>query len=100
MNIEEKIYYGKRIKIAIRNCKGLNEKTKREQIAYIMWKREIDVFIVQETHINTNSTEIHDGCIFIFSTSISDKDREERGKRIEACKLKRKGERKMQKEGI
>ena len=56
-----------------------------------MWKDNIDILMLQETHVNTNSTEIHDGYTFIFSTSISDKDREEIEKRTETGRGSRKG---------
>ena len=41
-----------------------------------MVKYEIDALALQETYVNTNSIEIHEGYRFIFATCISNKDRE------------------------
>ena len=41
-----------------------------------MVKYEIDALALQETYVNTNSIDIHEGYRFIFATCISNKDRE------------------------
>ena len=52
------------------------EQTKGEQIAFAMWENNIDILYLQETHVNINSKEIIDGYAFVYSSGISDKDRE------------------------
>ena len=42
-----------------------------------MYKRKIEILLVQEAHINTNFMENKEGYAFICSTGISNKDREE-----------------------
>ena len=67
--------YQQTLNIATLNCRGLQTKTKREWYIHIMEELEIDILCLQETHINTNHTEEKDGHTFIFSTSVTDKDR-------------------------
>ena len=43
--------------------------------SYVMEKYKIDILALAETHINTNSTEVHDGYTFIFSTNVTDEQR-------------------------
>ena len=44
----------------------------------MMKKHKMDVLLfLQETHINTNTEEVHDNYIFNFSTSITDQQRED-----------------------
>ena len=64
-----------------------------------MENHKIDIICLQETHINTNSMEKVSGYTFIYSSGISDKDRETReknkntgrGKGKEKAKEKAKG---------
>ena len=44
----------------------------REKIVYYMQEQKLDILVLLETHINTNSTETHDGYKFVFSTSTTD----------------------------
>ena len=71
------------------------EQTKREQIAYQMENHKIDILCLQETHMNTNSMEKVDGYTFIYSSGLSDKDRETREKQKKTHR-KRKGKGKRQ----
>ena len=41
-----------------------------------MWENNIDILCLQETHVNTNSKEVIDGYVFVYSSGITDKDRE------------------------
>ena len=51
----------------------------------------INILCLQETHVNTNQLELHEGHTFIFSSSITDKDRETREARQRASKGRGKG---------
>ena len=63
--------------IASLNCKGMMENTKREQLIQIMEREEIDIMCLQETWINSSSEEMKDKYLFLFSTGVSNKDREQ-----------------------
>ena len=52
-----------------------------------MKKKSIDILCLQETWMNTNSQEQVDGYNFVFSTSVENKDIEERIKKQEATYL-------------
>ena len=51
----------------------------------------INILSLQETHVNTNHVELHEGHAFIFSSSVSDKDREAREARQKAGKARGRG---------
>ena len=53
------------------------ENTKREQLIQIMEREEIDIMCLQETWINSSSEELKDKYLFLFSTGVSNKDREQ-----------------------
>ena len=67
----------KALKIRTLNCKGANHISAREKIVHMMKTHKLDVLFLQETHINTNTEELHDQYCFIFSTCITDQQREE-----------------------
>ena len=71
------------IKIATWNIRGIAESTKRQVITKIMKKKGIDILCLQETWNNINSRETIEGYNFVFSTSVDNKDREERIKRTQ-----------------
>ena len=56
-----------------------------------MKKQKIDILCLQETHINTNSMEKLDGYTFVYSSGVSDKDRETREKLKNIGRRKGKG---------
>ncbi len=56
-----------------------------------MREQGINILCLQETHVNTNHVELHEGHAFIFSSSISDKDREAREARQKANKGRGRG---------
>ena len=58
--------------IATLNCRGLSSLSKRERVIYLMHKNKIDVLCLQETKINSNSREEHDGFIMFWSSGIED----------------------------
>ena len=64
-------------KIVTLNCRGMNEKTKRELIIKHMKNLDIEVLCLQETHININCKEEKDGYTFLFSSGVTDKARDE-----------------------
>ena len=59
----------KALKIGTLNCKGANHISARENVLFL-----------QETRININTEEHHDQYCFIFSTRITDQQREEASK--------------------
>ena len=69
------------IRIASWNIRGIQEKTKRQLLVHIMKDKKIDVLLLQETWVNTNSEEVVEGYHFIFSSGIENADREARIKR-------------------
>ena len=82
-NKDIKINYKHGIKAATLNCRGLNVKTKRELIIDIMADLQLDILMLQETHVNTNSMSCTDGYTFIYSSSITDKARDAFDKAVE-----------------
>ena len=68
------------LKIATFNCKGANHISAREKIVHMMKTHKLDILFLQETHINTNTSEIHDEYCFCFLTNITDKQREDADK--------------------
>ena len=76
----------KNLKIATLNCKGANHISAREKIAHMMKTHKLDILFLQETHINTNTEEHHDQYCFVFSSSITDQQREEASKAREMAK--------------
>lgn len=62
----------------------------RQKIVYYMIQHKVDIMILLETHINTNSKEMHDGCTFVFSTNITEKDIQENNKRLEEKRRRKK----------
>ena len=64
--------YLQNFKIAALNCRGLSSQSQRERIIHLMKKHIIDILCLQETKINSNSREIHDGYTMYWSTGISD----------------------------
>ena len=73
------------LNIATWNIRGIAEKAKRQVIVQIMNKKKIDTLCLQETWMNTNSQEQVDGYNFVFSTSVDNKDREERIKKQQSA---------------
>ena len=68
------------IKFGSLNCRGLASEhsvTKKEVLVHSMRKLGLDMLFLQETHINTNSTETIEGFCFIYSTSITDAQRKQ-----------------------
>ena len=61
-------------------------KTKREWYITQMEQLGIDILCLQETHVTTNHAEEKDGYTFIFSTGVSDKDRDTKNKNIQEHK--------------
>lgn len=71
------------IKFGSLNCRGLASEhsvTKKEVLVHSMRKLGLDMLFLQETHINTNSTETIEGFCFIYSTSITDAQRKQADK--------------------
>lgn len=67
----------KNLKIAFWNTKGCAHLAARQKLICTMERNKIYILFLAETHINTNSTEEHDGYTFYFSTKITDKQRKE-----------------------
>ena len=65
------------LKIASLNCKGANHISAREKVVHMMKTHKLDILFSQETHINTNTEEHHGQYCFVFSSSITDQQREE-----------------------
>ena len=55
----------------------MNFITGRQQILYLMEKYNLDIFALQETHINYTGKEIYDNYAFYFSNSIDDEKRKQ-----------------------
>ena len=69
---------GSTLQIGTLNCRGLRGETsraKKETHVYCMKCLKLDILFLQETHVNTNSTEVIAGFTFIYSTSITDEQR-------------------------
>ena len=62
-------------RIATLNCRGLASISNRERIIHTMQKHNIDILCIQESKVNSNSREVHDGYEMFFSSSIKDDDR-------------------------
>jgi len=83
---------GQKLKFATLNAQGLLAREKYAIINQIMRDIEIDVLCLQETHINTNSVLQMEEFFYIFSTDITDEQREkQQTKKDEAGKQKEKG---------
>ena len=61
--------------VATLNCRGLSSISRRERVIHTMHKHNIDVLCLQETKINSNSKETHDGYTMYWSSGISDEKR-------------------------
>lgn len=86
----------KKLKVAFWNTKGAAHLGAREKIVHFMKTQKIHILFLAETHVNTNSTEEHDGYTFIFSTKITDAQRAEADKKRQA-KAKKRAKRKKRK---
>ena len=62
-------------RIATLNCRGLASISNRERIVHTMQKHNIDILCIQESKVNSNSREVHDGYEMFFSSGIKDDDR-------------------------
>ena len=74
-----KIPYKFIMKACTHNVRGLNGEngiTKRELIVKRMKEEKIDIMLLTETNVNTNSVEDKGNFIFFFSTSVDPKIRE------------------------
>ena len=72
--------YDIQIYIGILNCRDLSGKQsyiKKEILIDNMKRLNLDILLLQETYVNTNSAEIMDGFSFIFSTDVTDAQRKE-----------------------
>ena len=49
----------------------------REKIVHYMTKHKIDILIISETKVNQNSKEVHDDYTFIYSSGVTDAQKEE-----------------------
>ena len=68
-----KIPYGKPLKVATLNVRGLNGEngiTKRQLIGDTMKKEGLDLMLLTETQVNSSSVEIHDDFTFFFSSDV------------------------------
>jgi len=65
----------KQLRIATFNAKGASHLSGREKLIHMMEKNEIDVMMVQEMKVNSNSKETHENYTFLFSTGVTDKQR-------------------------
>ena len=64
------------VKIATLNLDGgLNHLSGRQKVIHLMTQNKIDILALQETRINTDSMENHEGFTFYFSTSVAYEDR-------------------------
>ncbi len=93
------INYGEKLVIGTLNCRGMLEKAKREHLIKIMRDQGINILCLQETHVNTNHVELHEGHTFVFSSSVSDKDREAREAMQKAGKARGRGKGKVKGKG-
>ena len=57
--------------------RGETCRAKKETLVYSMKCLKLDILLLQETHVNTNSTEVIAGFTFIYSTSITDEQRKQ-----------------------
>ena len=60
------------------NCRGLKGEdadAQKSSLVLAMKRFKIDILLLQETHINTNSYEKINGHTFIYSTSVTDEQR-------------------------
>ena len=57
-----------------------------KKVVHMMETHKLDILFLQETHINTNTEEHHDQYCFVFSSSITDQQREEASKAREMAK--------------
>ena len=62
------------------NCRGINHISALEKMVQMMRRHKLDILFLQETHINTNTQQTHDEYCFVFSTSVTDKQREDAAK--------------------
>lgn len=62
----------KELRVASLNCRGLASISKRERVIHTMKKHKLDILCMQETKVNSNSSETHDGYLFYWSSDISD----------------------------
>ena len=74
------------VRFAFWNTRGMAHLTAREKIVHYMKKNRLEILILAETHINTNSREQHDDYIFTFSTNITDEQRAKAEKQKESNK--------------
>ena len=66
------------IKIATLNLDGgIGHMSGREKIVHLMQSNNIDILALQETRINSDSYETHEGFGFYFSTSVSFENKKE-----------------------
>ena len=69
------------IRLATWNIRGIQEKAKMQLLVHIMKDKKIDVLLLQETWVNTNSEEVIEGYHFISSSGVENADREARLKK-------------------
>ena len=83
---------GRTLKIATYNVKGMNYISARQRIIYLMKKHQLDIVLLQETHINYTGKEIHEDFTFYFSSVIEDEQRKSVDSKLEdlAQRVKRK----------
>ena len=67
--------YPETFRIATLNCRGLASISKRERVIHLMTKHNIDILCLQETKINSNSKEEHDGFVMYWSSGVKDDSR-------------------------
>ena len=71
----------KDIKLASLNLDGgINHISGRQKIVHLMKQQHLDFLALQETRVNTDSTETHQGHTFYFSTSVTHEMRSEADK--------------------
>ena len=91
-----KLKYQTKIKIATLNLRGIKDIDKQEKLIEWATKENIDILALQETYFNTNSKMKRFGYTFIFSTGITDKQREEaKNKKAQQGKGKGKHQQKL-----
>ena len=70
--------YNSPIRMGSLNCRGLKGEdadAQKSSLVLAMKRFKIDILLLQETHINTNSYEKINGHTFIYSTSVTDEQR-------------------------
>ena len=67
--------YVRDMTVATLNCRRLSSISRRERVIHTMHKHNIDVLCLQETKINSNSKDTHDGYTMYWSSGISDEKR-------------------------